>query len=88
MCCARTTLYFPETQLLDLRMTSRFPYSEKTNERNDSITMSTLCPPSPLVGLHLLSLLGPGSRHCYGIISLIDLSKSYPELSNLTVVKL
>jgi len=28
-------------------------------------------PPSPLVGLRLQSLLGPGSRHCYGIISLI-----------------
>src|ERR1039458_6661670 len=28
--------------------------------------------PSLLVGLHLQSLLGPGSRHCYGIISLID----------------
>src|SRR3954452_13216620 len=27
-------------------------------------------PPSPLVGLRLQSLLGPGSRHCYGIISL------------------
>src|SRR5580698_9095139 len=29
-------------------------------------------PPSPLVGLRLQSLLGPGSRHCYGIITLID----------------
>jgi len=28
-------------------------------------------PPSPLVGLRLQSLLGPGSRHCYGIITLI-----------------
>src|SRR6266700_3289113 len=28
-------------------------------------------PPSPLVGLRLQSLLAPGSRHCYGIISLI-----------------
>ena len=27
-------------------------------------------PPSPLVGLRLQSLLGPGSRHCYGIITL------------------
>src|ERR1039458_7731126 len=26
--------------------------------------------PSLLVGLHLQSLLGPGSRHCYGIITL------------------
>ena len=26
----------------------------------------------PLVGLRLQSLLGPGSRHCYGIITLID----------------
>src|SRR5947209_14532850 len=26
-------------------------------------------PPSPLVGLRLQSLLGPGSRHCYGIIT-------------------
>src|SRR5258706_5534557 len=26
-------------------------------------------PPSPLVGLRLQSLLGPGSRHCYGINS-------------------
>jgi hypothetical protein len=26
--------------------------------------------PSLLVGLHLQSLLGHGSRHCYGIISL------------------
>src|SRR5580698_5078894 len=29
-------------------------------------------PPSPLVGLRLQSLLGPGSRHCYGIITLIE----------------
>jgi len=29
-------------------------------------------PPSPLVALRLQSLLGPGSRHCYGIITLID----------------
>jgi hypothetical protein len=29
-------------------------------------------PPSPLVGLRLQSLPGPGSRHCYGIITLID----------------
>jgi hypothetical protein len=29
-------------------------------------------PPSPLVGLRLQSLLGPRSRHCYGIISLTD----------------
>jgi len=29
-------------------------------------------PPSALVGLRLQSLLGPGSRHCYGIITLID----------------
>jgi hypothetical protein len=28
--------------------------------------------PSLLVGLHLQSLLGPGSRHCYGIISTFD----------------
>jgi hypothetical protein len=28
-------------------------------------------PPSPLVGLRFQSLLGPGSRHCYGIITLI-----------------
>jgi anti-sigma B factor antagonist len=27
-------------------------------------------PPSPLVGLRLQSLLGPGSQHCYGIITL------------------
>jgi hypothetical protein len=27
-------------------------------------------PPSPLVDLRLQSLLGPGSRHCYGIITL------------------
>src|SRR5947199_2656826 len=27
-------------------------------------------PPSPLVGLRLQSLLGPRSRHCYGIITL------------------
>jgi len=26
-------------------------------------------PPSPLVGLRLQSLLGPGRRHCYGIIT-------------------
>src|SRR5579864_2395371 len=26
-------------------------------------------PPSPLVGLRLQSLLGPGGRHCYGIIT-------------------
>ena len=30
-------------------------------------------PPSPLIGLRLESLLGHGSRHCYGIITLIDL---------------
>src|SRR6266700_3840517 len=29
-------------------------------------------PPSPLVGLRLQSLLAPGSRHCYGIITLVD----------------
>src|SRR5437868_2442211 len=27
-------------------------------------------PPNPLIGLRLQSLLGPGSRHCYGIITL------------------
>ena len=31
----------------------------------------------PLVGLRLQSLLGPGSRHCYGIISLIARQHGY-----------
>ena len=35
------------------------------------MTMFGSFPPSPLVGLRLQSLLGPGSRHCYGIITLI-----------------
>src|SRR5215470_8966906 len=35
------------------------------------ISMFGSFPPSPLVGLRLQSLLGPGSRHCYGIITLI-----------------
>src|SRR3954470_1872606 len=33
------------------------------------ISMFGSFPPSPLVGLRLQSLLGPGSRHCYGIIT-------------------
>src|SRR6478735_3749331 len=35
-------------------------------------------PPSPLVGLRLQSLLGPGSRHCYGIITLKTESERHP----------
>jgi hypothetical protein len=38
-----------------------------------------LLSPEPFVGLAPQSLLGPGSRHCYGIISLID--PNWPDFS-------
>ena len=39
-------------------------------------------PPSPLVGLRLQSLLGPGSRHCYGIITLIHSQRATPRVGS------
>ena len=61
-----------------VRRTPRFlcPKTQFAGSPDDSlptiISMFGSFPPSPLVGLRLQSLLGPGSRHCYGIISLID----------------
>jgi hypothetical protein len=42
-------------------------------------------PPSPLVGLRLQSLLGPGSRHCYGIITLKTLVAQVNECNPLLI---
>jgi hypothetical protein len=60
----------PEKRERVLRTSPR----EKTLDvkRESIISMFGSFPPSPLVGLRLQSLLGPGSRHCYGIITLIN----------------